>query len=143
MLKHLNLLAAVCSLVIVAGCGTADSLSPSNLDVEVRSFTTTHAQTDSFIGTFRFCNKTPKSIRAEFGSSQWFDLVFYDSLGVERFHYNHIAYQILAYLELGPFGTHTDKLAFPFYALPPGVYRVHAWVFGHEDIYSETSIEVR
>jgi len=130
-------------LLATSGCGTIDTLSPYNLRVEIRPSRVEYAQTDSFTGSFRFANRTARNIRAEFGSSQLFDLAFYDSLGAESFHYNMGAYQRVTYLDLGPLGTHTVNLAFPFYGLPRGTYRVHAWVERHEDIYSDVSIQVR
>jgi hypothetical protein len=133
------LLLAAASLT---GCGSIETLTPSNLKVEVRSFENTHAPTDSFKGTFKLINKTLENTRAEFLSSQWYDLAFYDSLGVERFHLNQGSQQRTTYLELGPLGTHTEELRFSFYQLSPGTYRVRAWVALHEDIYSETTIEV-
>jgi len=136
----------LCLLLAAAGltgCGSIETLTPSNLKVEVRSFENTHAPTDSFKGTFKFVNKTLKNIRAEFPTSQWYDLAFYDSLGVERFHLNQGSQQRITYLELGPLGTHTEQLRFTFYQLSPGTYRVRAWVAWHEDVYSETAIEVK
>jgi hypothetical protein len=134
-----------CAVLLLAtpGCGTRDALSPSNLRVETRSDRSEYAQTDSFRGSFRFVNKTQHSIRAEFATTQMFDLAFYDSLGVEAFHCSMGAYQRVTYLELGPLGTHTTTLAFPFYDLPRGAYRVRGWVIGHDEIYSDASIEIR
>jgi hypothetical protein len=137
--------AATAMVLTAAGCSTTIRiLNPGNLRVEVRSFSTTYSQSDSFTGLFMFTNRSLlNSIHAEFGSSQLYDLVFYDSLGIEQFHYNQGAEQVITYLELAPMGTRTEQLRFRFYSLPPGPYRVHAWVMGHEDIYSETTIEVR
>ena len=127
----------------LTGCGTNDTLTTANLRVEVRSFEKAHAPTDSFKGTFRFINKSLKNVRAEFPTSQLYDLAIYDSLGAERFHLNQGSRQATTYLELGPLGTRTEALRFTFYQLPPGTYRVRTWVAWHESIYSETAIEVR
>ena len=128
---------------VLTGCGTIETLTTANLRVEVTSFDKAHAPTDSFRGTFRFINKTLENIRAEFPTSQLYDLAIYDSLGAERFHLNQGSRQAIRYLELGPLGTRTEALRFTFYQLPPGTYRVRAWVAWHEDIYSEITIDVR
>ena len=127
----------------LTGCGTIETITTANLKVEVRSFEKLHAPTDSFKGTFRFINKTIENIRAEFPTSQLYDLAIFDSLGAERFHLNQGSRQATTYLELGPLGTRTEALRFTVYQLPPGTYRVRTWVAWHESIYSETAIEVR
>ncbi len=142
MIRWLSAIGLTAVLLATLGCGTADTLTPANTRVDLASARSVYAQTDSFVGTFTFINKTLRSIRAEFASSQLFDLAFYDSLGVESFHLNMGAYQRITYLELGPLGARTEPLAFPFYQLPRGTYRVRAWVEGHEDIYSEKTIRI-
>jgi hypothetical protein len=150
ILGRLLLATATAAVLAVAGCGTTDRLSPSNLRVEIRPDKSVFAPGDSFKGTFKFINRSMKSIRAEFPTSRLYSIVFYDNQGTRRFSYDPVAYQVLTYLELGPLGTRTDKLKFPFYSyaipegsVPPGTYRVRAWVEYHEDIYSEATIEVR
>ena len=133
---------ALAVLPAVGACDRTDTLTPDRLKVEIRSFRAEYEQGDTFRGSFTITNKTLKSIRAKFPDSRWFDLVLYDSLGNAAFHYNVVAFQIVTYLELDPLDSHTEMLSFPPDTLPVGAYRVHGWVMWHEDIWSETTIQV-
>ena len=142
--------AAVAAVLSLSSCGTTETISPANLKVLVRSHKSTYAPGDTFTGSFTFTNKAVRSIRAQFASSLQFSVAFYDSVDALRLSYPAVAYQVLTHLELAPFATRTEHLEFPLAALaippgplPTGTYRVRAWVEGHEDIYSETTIEVR
>ena len=146
----LLLVAVIAAMLSLSGCGTTDTLSPANLKVLVRSHKSVYSPSDTFTGSFTLTNKSLKSIRAEFGSSLQYNVVFYDSMDALRLSYPAVAYQVLTYLELAPLAARTEHLEFPLAALaippgplPTGDYRVRAWVEDHEDIYSETTMEIR
>ncbi len=138
------------AVLVVTGCGTIDSqaLSPSNLKIEIRSDNSVYAPEDTFSGTFTFINRSRRRIRASFPSWGQYWVDFYDDEGILRLGWSdNVGPPAVSYLELEPLGTRTDTLRIPL-AGPPdslheGTYRVHAWVDRHEDIYSETTIEVR
>ena len=70
---------------------------------------------------------------------------FYNAESIlERSYFPDGQYQNVSYLELEPLESRTDTLQFTLSdttdTLPPGAYRVLAWIEGHPEINSETSI---
>jgi hypothetical protein len=147
-----RLLAAASAVALAAaGCCTIETLSPDNLRVEVRSTETAYAPTDTFIGSLSFTNRTLRPIRAQFGSDSQSQGALYDGSGKEVLTYRPGGSLIITYLDLPPLGTRTDSLRLPLSwgthpsdsVLAPGTYRFRMWVFGHEDIFSETAFDIR
>ena len=138
----------ICILLTAAsltGCGTTDSLSPANLALEIRADTTVFYPFDPFTGTLTFTNKSRRRIRGEFATMGQYHVDFYDGEGVlRRSYFPNAQYQRVSFLELEPLTSRTDTLEFTLSdttdTLPPGTYRVLAWIHGHPDINSETSI---
>jgi hypothetical protein len=143
-------LLAIATGAVVTGC-TTSTLSPANLRVEVRSDRMVYAPGDSLAGSITFVNRTLRYIRAEFNTTGQFHYGLYDSLGGKLFSFGSGAGMMFTYLELPPLGTRTDSFdflltrdAYPSsQPLAPGTYGVRVWVMGREDIFSETTIEVR
>ena len=134
--------------VLAVACeSTIDTLSPDNLGVEIRSDQPVYAPRDDFSGTFTFVNKSGQRMKAEFPTTGLYHVELYDVDGNLRRSHFPGQDSAVTYLELEPFGTRTDTLKFPLYSPPEsllaGPFRVRAWVDGHEDIYSETAIEIR
>jgi len=138
----LCLLLAAASLT---GCGTTDSLSTANLAIEIRADTTVYYPFDPFAGTLIFTNKSRRRIRGEFATMGQYHVDFYDGEGVlRRSYFPNAQYLRVSYLELEPLASRTDTLEFTLSdttdTLPPGTYRVLAWIEGLPDINSEISI---
>ena len=133
--------------VAIVGCAPREP-SPSNLRVELRSDKVLYVLPDDFSGTLTYINKSCWKVEKTFGSLGRYHMDFYDSTGTAqlRLFPNHEC-QALSYLKLGPFETYVDTLRLALHygydSLPVGTFRVRAWVEDHEDIYSETMIEVR
>jgi hypothetical protein len=138
---RLSLLAS--AVVLVAGCSTTDVVSPANVRAAVKSNRAVYAPADTFDGSFSLANKTLQIVRIEKTAMALYDLAFFDSCGAEAYRFNTGSYNATSYVPIAPLGTHTDRLKFRMRVLPPGKYRVHAWLIDHEDIYSETSVEIR
>ncbi len=138
----LCLLLAAASLT---GCGGADDLSPANLGLDIRADTTVYYPFDPFTGTLTFTNRSRRRIKGEFATMGQYHVDFFDEGGVrQRSYFPNDVYQRVSYLELEPLAARTDTLLFTLSdtndTLPPGAYRVLAWIEGHPDINSETSI---
>ncbi len=137
-----------CLLFVTAGltgCGGIDKLSPANLKIEIRADTTVYYPYDPFTGTLTFTNMSRRKIRGEFATMGQYHVDFYHEDSVlERGCFPGGQYQRVSYLELEPLASRTDTLACVLSdttdTLPPGAYRVLAWIDGHPDINSETSI---
>ena len=134
--------------VLTAACEkTVSTLSPDNLGVEAKSDLPVYAPRDTFSGTLTFTNKTSQRIKAEFPTASLYHVDFYDVDGNLRRAYFPVRDSVVTYLEMGPLGARVEPLKFLLYSPPEsilaGAYRVHAWVDGHPDIYSEIAIEVR
>jgi hypothetical protein len=146
---RLSLLAS--AVVLAAGCSTIETVSPGNLRVEVVSADTAYASSDTFVGSFTFANRTLRPIRAQFGSDSQSQGALYDGSGNEVLTYRPGGSLVITYLDLPPLGTRTDSVRLPLLrgthpsdsALAPGTYRFRMWVFGHEDIFSETTFDIR
>jgi len=147
--RRLAVLASAWAVALMVwGCGTEHDLSPANLKLEIRSGRYVYGPWDDFSGTLTFTNKTRRRIDAEFPSLGQYRIDFYDSTGVrQRMVFPGAQYPAVSHLELEPLGTRVETLDFPLSCdedtIPLGPYRVRAWVELHEDIYSETTIEVR
>jgi hypothetical protein len=138
----LCLLLAAASL---SGCGGTDILSPANLEVKIQADTTVYYPFDPFSGTLTFTNKSQRRIGGEFATMGQYHVDFYNEEGVpQRSYFPDAQYLRVSYLELEPLASRTDTLEFTLSdttdTLPPGTYRVLAWIEGHPDINSETSI---
>jgi hypothetical protein len=133
----------VATAVLSAGCDRALS---SSLALELRSNRVIYELDDDFSGTLTFTNRSAQRIRERFRTGRQYNIAFYDSLGIVRNLFPDIEIPAFTYLELEPFATRVDTLDFPLSdypdTIPLGIYRVRAWVEGHEEIYSEITIGV-
>ena len=134
-------------LALVAGCGRspAVALCKDNLELVLRSDSTEYYPFGPFSGTLTFTNTGEWKIRESFPSEGQYHVDFYDEEGVlRRSYFPNAQYQRVSYFELEPLASRTDSLKFTLSdttdTLPPGTYRVLAWIEGHPDINSETSI---
>ena len=142
------LLAAV---ALLAGCGPITHPSPSDLELTLRSDKTSYKSGESFTGTLMFTNKTRRSIDVEFRTLGQYHINIYDSEGVARIEmFPGGTYLAVSHLTLDPLGTRVDTLEFRLvyyvdtipHPLPPGAYRLRAWIDRFEDIYSEENITI-
>ena len=137
-----------CLLFVAAsltGCGSIDTLSSANLKIKIQADTTVYYPFDPFTGTLTFTNMSRRRIRGEFSTTGQYHIDFYYAESVlERSCFPGGQYQRVSYLELEPLASRTDNLACGLSdttdTLPPGAYRILAWVEGHPDINSETTI---
>ena len=129
--------------VVSAGC---DRWPSSGLGIELRSSHIAYTTDGDFCGTLTFVNRGVSSIHESFPTSCQYQVVFYDQTGTIRRHYPIVAFQMPTGLYLGPFDSQVEVLRFSISnrpdTTPAGLYRVRAWVEGHEDIYSETIVAV-
>ena len=148
LVKSLHTFVRLCLLLVLgamlsAGCDRGLS---SDLRIHIRSGKSVYAPNDDFSGTLTFTNKGLKGIHEMFPTSCQYHIAFYDWLGIVRSYYPDNAFQAVTYLDLEPLGTRVDTLSFPIShypdTIPPGTYRVRAWVEGHEEIHSEMTIGV-
>jgi hypothetical protein len=144
--KNLHTFVRLCLLLALgamlsAGCDRGLS---SDLRIDIRSGKSVYAPDDDFSGTLTFTNKSLQRIRETFPTSCQYHIAFYDWLGIVRSYYPDVAFQAVTYLVLEPLGMRVDTLSFPISIypdkIPAGIYRVRAWVEGHEEIYSEATI---
>jgi hypothetical protein len=150
LMRHAVCLLAVTVGTVITGCATSN-LSPANLRVDVGTDHAVYSPGDTLSGSITFVNRTLKHIRAEFNTTGQFWYGLYDSAGGELFSFCNGCGMAFTYLDLPPLGTQTDSFDFLLtrdahpssQPLTPGPYRVRVWVEYHEDIFSETTIEVR
>jgi hypothetical protein len=149
LVKNLHTFVRLCLLLALgamlsAGCDRGLS---SDLRIDIRTGKSVYAPNDDFSGTLAFTNKSLKQIHETFPTSCQYHIAFYDWLGIVRSYYPTVAFEVLTYLELEPLAMRVDTLSFRISynpdMMPPGMYRVRAWVENHEDVFSETTIEVR
>ncbi len=126
-----------------AGCSRGLS---SSLALKLYSNRVIYDLDDYFSGTLTFTNTSAQRIRERFPTGRQYNIAFYDSLGIVRKLFPDIEFPAITYLDLEPFATRVDTLDFPLTdypdTIPLGIYRVRAWVEGHEEIYSEITIGV-
>jgi hypothetical protein len=142
---------AVAALLVLAGCGPISHPSPTDLELTLNSDKPSYKSGESFTGTLTFANKTRRPIDVQFATLGQYHIVVYDSEEVARIEmFPGAAAPAVSYLTLDPLGMRIDTLEFLLvyyvdtipHALPPGAYRLRAWIDRFEDIYSEESITI-
>jgi hypothetical protein len=142
---------AVVALAVLAGCGPISHPSPTDLELILSSDKPYYKSGESFTGTLTFVNKTRRVIDVEFRSLGQYHVDVYDSEGVVRIEgFPGAGAPAVSHLTLDPLGMRIDTLEFLLvyyvdtipHALPPGAYRLRAWIDRFEDIYSEENITI-
>ena len=137
--------------LLLAGCGTVRTvpLSKDNLQLEIHADTNRYLYTDTLTGTLTFTSKAEWKIRETLPGGKLYQVDFYDDSGrLQRSYFPDSRDSAHNCFELEPLATRTDTLRLPLFLLPDslyllGDYRIVAWIEGHPDIKSETSVYVQ
>jgi hypothetical protein len=141
----------VAALLVLVGCGPISHPSPTDLELTLNSDKPSYKSGESFTGTLTFVNKTRRPIDVQFATLGQYHVDVYDSEGVARIEgFPGAGAPAVSHLTLDPLGMRVDTLKFLLvyyvdtipHALPPGAYRLHAWIDRFEDIYSEENITI-
>jgi len=140
--------ALMAAVLAASSCDKTVPPSPDNLKLEVKSDSATFLYDGNFSGTLTFVNRSWQKIRETFPSLGQYHVGLYDTSGrLRRDHFPNAQYPAVSCFELEPLATRTETLRFSLSVSPDtilyGWYTVRAWIEGHSDIYSETTIYIR